>query len=83
LYGHNVIRQAAVPLPDMRHIDNYRHHAGVWALEMLLTAIYQKLGRFDEAQTTMQASLKLRPGTTALNVAPPTKNNSPVFSPRR
>lgn len=47
--------------------------------QMLLASIYQKLGRFDEAKATMQAGLQLRPGTTALNVAPPTKNSSPVF----
>jgi DNA-binding winged helix-turn-helix (wHTH) protein/tetratricopeptide (TPR) repeat protein len=47
--------------------------------QMLLAAIYQKLGRFDEARAMMQAGLKLRPGTTALNIAPPTKNSSPVF----
>jgi hypothetical protein len=27
----------------------------------------------------MTKGLKLRPGTTALNVAPPTRNASPVF----
>jgi tetratricopeptide (TPR) repeat protein len=46
---------------------------------MLLAAIYQKLGRFDEARAAMQEGLKLRPGTTLLNMAPPTKNSSPVF----
>jgi hypothetical protein len=46
---------------------------------MLLAAAYQKAGRIDDAKAAMQEGLKLRPGTTALNVAPPTKNSSPVF----
>jgi hypothetical protein len=52
---------------------------------MLLAAAYQQSGRIDEARAAMTEGLKLRPGTTALNVAPPTKNASPVFlaaSPR-
>jgi len=46
---------------------------------MMLAAIYQKAGRLDEAKAAMQEGLKLRPGTTRLNVSPPTKNSSPVF----
>lgn len=46
---------------------------------MLLAAAYQKLGRIDEAKAAMQEGLRLRPGTTALNVAPPMKNASSVF----
>lgn len=46
---------------------------------MMLAAIHQKAGRFDEARAAMQEGLKLRPGTTRLNVSPPTKNSSPVF----
>jgi DNA-binding winged helix-turn-helix (wHTH) protein/Flp pilus assembly protein TadD len=46
---------------------------------MLIAAAYQQLGRIDEAKAAMKEGLKLRPGTTALNVAPPTKNASPVF----
>lgn len=46
---------------------------------MLLAAAYQKAGRHDEAKAAMQEGLKLVPGTTKLNVAPPTKNSSPVF----
>ncbi|MGO4686095.1 winged helix-turn-helix domain-containing protein [Hyphomicrobium sp. 2TAF46] len=46
---------------------------------MLLAAAYQKAGRLDEAKAAMQEGLKLVPGTTKLNVAPPTKNSSPVF----
>ena len=46
---------------------------------MLLAAAYQKAGRLDEAKAAMQEGLRLVPGTTKLNVAPPTKNSSPVF----
>ncbi|AMN41469.1 CadC family transcriptional regulator [Rhodoplanes sp. Z2-YC6860] len=46
---------------------------------MLLAAALQKSGRIDEAKAAMQAGLKLRPGTTALNISPPTRNSSPVF----
>lgn len=46
---------------------------------MLLAAAYQQLGRTEEARAAMQQGLKLRPGTTALNVAPPMKNASPAF----
>lgn len=53
--------------------------------QMLMAAAYQQLGLIDEARVAMTEALKLRPSTTALNVAPPTKNVSPVFleaSPR-
>lgn len=46
---------------------------------MLLAAAYQQLGRIEEAKAAMREGLKLRPGTTALNVAPPMKNASPAF----
>ncbi|KJC55783.1 transcriptional regulator CadC [Bradyrhizobium sp. LTSPM299] len=46
---------------------------------MLLAATYQKLGRTDEAKAAMNEGLRLRPGTTALNVSSSTKNASPVF----
>ncbi|MGJ4895165.1 MULTISPECIES: tetratricopeptide repeat protein [unclassified Bradyrhizobium] len=46
---------------------------------MNLAAAYQQLGRTEEAKAAMQEGLRLRPGTTALNVAPPMKNTSPVF----
>ncbi|RDV04566.1 winged helix-turn-helix domain-containing protein [Undibacter mobilis] len=46
---------------------------------MLLAAAYQQLGRTEEAKAAMREGLKLRPGTTALNVAPPMKNASPAF----
>ncbi|WP_334398054.1 tetratricopeptide repeat protein [Bradyrhizobium sp. AZCC 2289] len=47
--------------------------------QMLLAAVYQKAGRIDEAKATMKEGLKLRPGTTALNIGLSTKNASPVF----
>lgn len=46
---------------------------------MLLAAAYQRLGRQAEAEATLSKALGLRPGTTALNVAPPAKGASPVF----
>jgi DNA-binding winged helix-turn-helix (wHTH) protein/tetratricopeptide (TPR) repeat protein len=52
---------------------------------MLLAAAYQRLGRTDEARAALAKALELRPGTTALNVAPPARNASPAFlaaSPR-
>ena len=46
---------------------------------MLLAAAYRQLSLIDDAKGAMEKGLKLRPGTTALNVAPPTKNVSPVY----
>ena len=46
---------------------------------MLLAAVYQRLGRPDEAKAAMKTGLELRPGTTVLNMAPPSKNTSPVY----
>lgn len=46
---------------------------------MMLAAAYQKAGRVDEAKAAMQEGLKLHPGTTMLNVAPPAKNASPAY----
>jgi hypothetical protein len=46
---------------------------------MNLAAAYQQMGQIEEAKAAMQEGLKLRPGTTALNVAPPMKNTSPAF----
>jgi len=46
---------------------------------MLLAVAWQKSGRISEARTAMTEGLRLRPGTTALNVAPPIRNASPVF----
>jgi len=47
--------------------------------QMMLAAAYQQAGRFDEARAAMQEGLKMVPGTTKLNVAPPSKNASPVY----
>ena len=46
---------------------------------MLLAAAYQRLGRPDEAKAAMARALKLRPGSTASNIAIPTKNTSPAY----
>jgi len=46
---------------------------------MLLAAAYQRSGRFDEARGAIEEGLKLQPGTTKLNVAPPKKNASSVY----
>jgi tetratricopeptide (TPR) repeat protein len=46
---------------------------------MLLAAAYQKGGQTEEARAAIQKGLKLRPGTTALNIAPPMTNTSPVY----
>lgn len=46
---------------------------------MLLAAAYQRLGHQQEAEAAIAKALALRPGTTALNVAPPTSGASPVF----
>ena len=46
-----------------------RHHAASGRSHMLMAAAYQQLGRIDEARAAVTEGLKLRPGTTALNVA--------------
>jgi DNA-binding winged helix-turn-helix (wHTH) protein/tetratricopeptide (TPR) repeat protein len=46
---------------------------------MLLAVAYQQTGRFDEARAAMQEGLRLRPGSTALNIAPPYANASPAY----
>lgn len=46
---------------------------------MLLAAAYQQAGRIEDARAAMREGLRLVPGTTAQNVAPPMKNASPVF----
>lgn len=46
---------------------------------LLLAAAYQQLGRADEARAAMAKALELRPGSTALDAPPPTKNTSPVY----
>lgn len=46
---------------------------------LLLAVAYQRLGRPEEAKAALTTALELRPGSTALNVAVPTRNASPVF----
>lgn len=46
---------------------------------LLLAAAYQRLGRPDEARAALAKALELRPGSTALNVASPSENVSPIF----
>ena len=46
---------------------------------LCLAVAYQRLGRPEEAKAALAKGLALRPGTTALNVASPTQNTSPVF----
>lgn len=46
---------------------------------MLLAVAYQQTGRIDEARAAMQEGLRLRPGSTALNIAPPYANASPAY----
>ncbi|MFD2181863.1 winged helix-turn-helix domain-containing protein [Rhodoplanes azumiensis] len=52
---------------------------GTGRSHMLLAAALQQAGRTDEARAAMQEGLRLRPGTTAKTVAPPTRNASPLF----
>lgn len=52
---------------------------GTGRSHMLLAAAYQQAGRGAEARAAMQEGLRLRPGTTARNVVPPTKNASPIY----
>lgn len=51
---------------------------GTGRSHFLLAAAYQRLGRYEEARAAIAEGLKLRPGTTRLNVSPPMKNASPV-----
>jgi DNA-binding winged helix-turn-helix (wHTH) protein/tetratricopeptide (TPR) repeat protein len=51
---------------------------GTGRSHFLLAAAYQRSGRFEEARAAIAEGLKLRPGTTRLNVSPPMKNASPV-----
>lgn len=46
---------------------------------LLLAAAYQQLGQTDEARAAIAKALELRPGSTARNATPPTKNTSPVY----
>ncbi|WP_245266302.1 winged helix-turn-helix domain-containing protein [Bradyrhizobium sp. WSM1743] len=51
---------------------------GTGRSHFLLAAAYQRAGRREEASAAMAEGLRLRPGTTRLNVSPPMKNASPV-----
>lgn len=46
---------------------------------MVLAVALQGSGRTDEAKAALAKAMVLRPGSTALNVAPPKRNASPVF----
>lgn len=46
---------------------------------MMLAVAYYRLGRVEEAKAALAKGMALRPGSTALNIAPPTRNASPVF----
>jgi DNA-binding winged helix-turn-helix (wHTH) protein/tetratricopeptide (TPR) repeat protein/TolB-like protein len=46
---------------------------------MLLSAVYQQLGRPDEARAAMAKGIALRPGSNLSNTALPPKNASPIF----
>lgn len=46
---------------------------------LLLAAAYQQLGRTAEARAAVMKALELRPGSTARNAPPPTRNTSPVY----
>lgn len=51
---------------------------GTGRSHFLLGAAYQRTGQLEEARAAIAEGLKLRPGTTRLNVSPPMKNASPV-----
>ncbi|MDO8877826.1 MAG: winged helix-turn-helix domain-containing protein [Pseudolabrys sp.] len=46
---------------------------------MLLAAAYQRVGRTDDAKAALAWALKIRPGSTASNIALPPKNASAAF----
>jgi hypothetical protein len=45
----------------------------------VLGAVYQQLGRGEDAKSAMNKGLELRPGSTTANFALPRRNASPVF----
>ncbi|MCP3469213.1 winged helix-turn-helix domain-containing protein [Bradyrhizobium sp. CCGUVB1N3] len=53
--------------------------AGTGRSQMLLAAVYYKLGRYEEAKAEMVRGLALRPGSSTVNIALPTKNASQAF----
>jgi DNA-binding winged helix-turn-helix (wHTH) protein/Flp pilus assembly protein TadD/TolB-like protein len=52
---------------------------GTGRTHALLAAAYQRLGQTDEARVAMAKVMELRPGSTAGNILPPTKNANPAF----
>jgi tetratricopeptide (TPR) repeat protein len=55
---------------------------GTGHTDMLIAAVYQRLGRFEEAKAEMASGLALRPGTTVKNVGLPPKNASAAYLAR-
>ncbi|MGJ4909166.1 tetratricopeptide repeat protein [Bradyrhizobium sp. HKCCYLRH2060] len=76
-WAHMMMDRAEEALPWLRRSIAITAASG--RPYMLLAAAYQRAGQIDEARAAIQKGLKLRPGTTALNVAPPMKNTSPVY----
>ena len=52
---------------------------GTGRTQIVLAAVYHRLGRDQDAKASMAKALALRPGSNATNVSLPTKNTSPVF----
>jgi DNA-binding winged helix-turn-helix (wHTH) protein/tetratricopeptide (TPR) repeat protein/TolB-like protein len=46
---------------------------------LVLAAVYQQLGRLDEAKAAIAKGMELRPGSTAANISLPAKNASPIY----
>lgn len=76
-WAHLVLGQPDAALPWLQRSIAITPATG--RTHMLLAAAYQQLGRTEDARAAMRQGLKLRPGTTALTVAPPMKNVSPLF----
>jgi tetratricopeptide (TPR) repeat protein len=55
---------------------------GTGHTDMLMAAVYQRLGRFDEAKAALARGMALRPGSTAKNVGLPRKNESAAYIAR-
>ena len=52
---------------------------GTGRTHFVLAAVYQQLGRSEDARAAMAKGFELRPGSTRGNVLLPRKNASPVF----
>jgi len=52
---------------------------GTGRTHFMMAAALQRLGRTEEAKEAIATGLKLRPGSTATNIALPRKNQSPQF----